>query len=82
MLPTAAIDLFTLLAGSARPALSLYLEVDPGGVIVTSHSVCERVPIAANLRHGELDHAYCLTPSPSCGVGTVVIRATPPVWAR
>ena len=58
MLPTAAIDLFTLLAGSARPALSLYLEVDPGGVIVASHSVCERVPIAANLRHGELENVF------------------------
>ncbi len=58
MLPPAAIDTFTLLEGAARPALSLYLEVDAAGAIVSTHSRCERVPIAANLRHGELEDVF------------------------
>lgn len=58
MLPPAAIDTFTLLEGDARPALSLYLEVDATGAIVSTHSLCECVPIAANLRHGELENVF------------------------
>ena len=58
MLPAAAIEAFTLLEGDARPALSLYLDVDGGGNVLSTRSVCERVPIAANLRHGDLDQVF------------------------
>jgi exoribonuclease-2 len=58
MLPPAAIEAFTLLEGDARPALSLYLDVDGNGSVLSTRSVCERVPIAANLRHGDLDDVF------------------------
>ncbi len=58
MLPAAAIDAFTLTAGGACPALSLYAEVGGDGAVVATHSRCEQVPIAANLRHIELDEVF------------------------
>ena len=58
MLPAPAIDAFSLTAGGARPALSLYAEVDGAGSIVATESRSERVPILANLRHSELDEAF------------------------
>ena len=58
MLPPPVIDAYTLTEGGARPALSLYLETDASGCIVATHSRCERVTIAANLRHGELEDIY------------------------
>ena len=58
MLPAEAITAFTLLEGGARPALSLYLEVDATGAVVKTETRCERVNIAANLRHGELENLY------------------------
>ena len=58
MLPEAAIAAYTLTEGGARPALSLYLEVDAAGAIVATQSRCERVTIAANLRHGELENIF------------------------
>jgi exoribonuclease-2 len=58
MLPEAAIDAYTLLAGGARPALSLYAEVGGDGTVVATRSCCELVPIAANLRHVELDEVF------------------------
>ena len=58
MLPAEAITAFTLLEGGARPALSLYLVVDATGVVINTETRCERVNIAANLRHGELENLY------------------------
>jgi len=58
MLPESAIAAFTLTAGAECPALSLYAEVAADGAIVGTESRCERVVIAANLRHGELDEAF------------------------
>jgi exoribonuclease II len=56
MLPDAIVSQFTLGEGQARPALSLYLEVDEQThAILGSRSVIERVPIQANLRHDQLD---------------------------
>ncbi|OIQ77418.1 exoribonuclease 2 [mine drainage metagenome] len=55
MLPEAAIAPFSLLAGQWRPALSLYLEIDPALAIVGSTSRLEAVRIADNLRHEELE---------------------------
>ena len=58
MLPEEAVAAFSLTAGAARPALSLYAEVDPSGSVVSTESRAELVPIAANLRHGELDAVF------------------------
>ena len=58
MLPPPAIDAFTLAAGDARPVLSLYLDVDAECAVVGSESRCERVAVAANLRHGALEDRF------------------------
>jgi len=58
MLPEPAIAAFTLGKGGDCPALSLYAEVSADGTVVATHSRCENVPIAANLRHGELDEVF------------------------
>jgi exoribonuclease-2 len=58
MLPERAIDAFTLAAGAARPALSLYVETTPDGVPVRQETRVERVPIAANLRLDEVGDAF------------------------
>ena len=55
MLPEVAITPFSLHAGEWRPALSLYLEIDPELAIVNSASRLEAVKIADNLRHDELE---------------------------
>ncbi|WP_035059404.1 ribonuclease catalytic domain-containing protein [Andreprevotia chitinilytica] len=55
MLPDAAVNVFTLEAGIARPAVSMYLEVGPGYDILSHRSVVELVPVAANLRHGDVE---------------------------
>ena len=55
MLPEAAITPFSLHAGAWRPALSLYLDIDPELAIVNSASRLEAVKIADNLRHDELE---------------------------
>ena len=55
MLPEAAIEPFSLLAGQWRPALSLYLEVTPQLEIVANDSRVEMVKIAENLRHDTLE---------------------------
>jgi len=56
MLPDELVDHFTLAEGSTRPALSLYatLDTDDWSVLDTE-TRAERVPIAANLRHNDLD---------------------------
>jgi exoribonuclease-2 len=56
MLPPAAIERFSLAEGAARPAVSLYLDVDAATLAVRGEETrLERVPIAANLRHHEVD---------------------------
>ncbi|QJQ07228.1 RNB domain-containing ribonuclease [Undibacterium piscinae] len=56
MLPDALVDTYTLGAGQARPALSLYVTLDmqDWSVLATETKV-EAVPMAANLRHNDLD---------------------------
>jgi exoribonuclease-2 len=59
MLPEAVIEYYTLAAGRACPAVSLYLEVLPEDfALVSSETRLERVPIAANLRHGDLEQSF------------------------
>ena len=56
MLPDPMVERFTLAAGRACPALSLYVDVDPDGwKVVDTHTRVERVTISHNLRHNALD---------------------------
>jgi len=58
MLPEQVINTFTLAAGAELPALSLYAEIAPDGAILDTSTRCELVPVAANLRHGELEAVF------------------------
>jgi exoribonuclease-2 len=55
MLPDALIKDFSLLEGSALPALSLYLTLDRDGEIVEIETILENVRIEANLRLNQWD---------------------------
>ena len=55
MLPDDVVAAFSLDHGAAQPAVSLYFEVGPDGLPLSTHSRVERVPIAANLRHAQYD---------------------------
>ena len=56
MLPQPVIEAYSLVEGGDRPALSLYVDVrEDDFTIERTHSAVELVPIAANLRHGQLD---------------------------
>jgi exoribonuclease-2 len=56
MLPPVVIERFALTAGTPRPAVSLYLALDPETLEVRSEETrIERIPIAANLRHQVVD---------------------------
>ncbi|WP_066266971.1 ribonuclease catalytic domain-containing protein [Hydrogenophaga palleronii] len=56
MLPDDVVQAYTLMAGRDCPAVSLYLTLDEATLTVTaSHTALERVPIALNLRHDQLD---------------------------
>jgi exoribonuclease-2 len=56
MLPPDTISAFSLDAGTERPALSLYLNVSARDFAIRgTHSRLERVRIAANLRHPDLE---------------------------
>ena len=57
MLPDGLIQHYTLAAGQTCPALSLYVDIDASYQITSSETRVERVPIAANLRHDQLDSA-------------------------
>ena len=56
MLPDALVQTYTLQAGRDCPALSLYLTLDEATLEIKAHeSRVERVTIAHNLRHDQLD---------------------------
>jgi exoribonuclease-2 len=56
MLPSSVIGSYTLDQGQAAPALSLYVTLDEATLeIKASETRIERVPIAINLRHDQLD---------------------------
>jgi exoribonuclease-2 len=62
MLPEAAIERFTLAEGRGCPAVSLYLELNPEHfTIIGEETRVERVSVAANLRHAELDAEFTET---------------------
>ena len=72
MLPEAAIETFTLLAGRTCPALSLYLEAeeekDATWTVTATESRIERVSIGDNLRHNALDE-YVTAENLASGAG-------------
>ncbi|MEO7244631.1 MAG: ribonuclease catalytic domain-containing protein, partial [Rubrivivax sp.] len=56
MLPDELVEAYTLTAGRDCPALSLYLRFDEHTLsAIAAETRIERVPIAANLRHDQLD---------------------------
>ncbi len=56
MLPPEVVEHFTLTEGRECPAISLYLTLDEATLAVrSSETRIDRVPIAANLRHDQLD---------------------------
>jgi exoribonuclease-2 len=56
MLPNEVVQAYTLTEGQECPALSLYVTLDEATLAVQSAETrIERVPIAANLRHDQLD---------------------------
>ncbi len=56
MLPDEVVQSYTLLEGRDCPAVSLYVSLDEATLeIKSSQTKLERVPIAANLRHDQLD---------------------------
>lgn len=56
MLPDALVEAYTLAEGRTCPAVSLYATVNPADwSVITTETKAEAVPIAANLRHNDLD---------------------------
>ena len=58
MLPDALVERYTLSAGRDCPAVSLYLTVTPELEIAGHESRLEIVPVAANLRHHEIEPLF------------------------
>jgi len=75
MLPDKAVDAFTLAAGHAPPALSLYAEVAANGSLVRHETRVDRVPIVANLRLDAIDETFAADlPSPADPPWTAELR--------
>jgi exoribonuclease II len=56
MLPWSVVEQYTLTAGQAVPAVSLYVSFDETTLeLLSSETKIERVPIVSNLRHDQLD---------------------------
>jgi exoribonuclease-2 len=56
MLPDSLVEVFTLAEGKDCPAVSLYATLNPEDwSVVSTETRAEAVPIAANLRHNDLD---------------------------
>ncbi|HEY6280869.1 MAG TPA: ribonuclease catalytic domain-containing protein [Burkholderiales bacterium] len=59
MLPDVAIQKFTLVEGTTRPVLSMYMEAGSSDLaVVSSQTRVERARISANLRHGALEEKF------------------------
>ena len=57
MLPDEVVQTYTLDEGRANPAVSLYVTIQEDTLEITSTETrLERVPVAVNLRHDQLDH--------------------------
>jgi exoribonuclease-2 len=78
MLPDEIVDLFTLEASRAPPALSLYIATDAEGKPIRRRTTIERVPVAANLRLDALDEMFVAPRAPNEPPLTAELRA---LWA-
>ena len=58
MLPDDVVSAFTLNAGHIRPAVSLYLDVRADLTLINHESRIECVPLAANLRHHDIEPIF------------------------
>lgn len=58
MLPDEIVSAYTLGEGEARPALSLYVELNADYSIASMTSRIERVHVAANLRHHDIEPLF------------------------
>jgi len=58
MLPDSMVEVFTLQAGRTCPAVSLYLDLNNDLSVVSQETVLERIPVAANLRHHDLEPVF------------------------
>ncbi|HTD05599.1 ribonuclease catalytic domain-containing protein [Undibacterium sp.] len=56
MLPDELVETYTLGAGQTRPALSLYVTLEPQDwSVLSTETRVEAIPMASNLRHNDLD---------------------------
>ncbi len=74
MLPETVVKPFSLDAGETKPALSLYVEITLAFEIVTHETKLEKINIADNLRHDELE--------PFFNADTLAKDSGHPYWAR
>ena len=74
MLPENVVKPFSLDAGETKPALSLYVEVMPTLEIVAHETRLEKINIADNLRHDEIE--------PFFNASTLEKDSGHPYWAR
>jgi exoribonuclease II len=74
MLPENIVKPFSLDAGETKPALSLYVEITPAFEIVATETKLEKIKIADNLRHDELE--------PFFNAITLDKDSGHPYWAR
>ena len=74
MLPEIIVKPFSLDAGETKPALSLYVEITPAFEIVAHETILEKIKIADNLRHDEIE--------PFFNAGTLDKDSGHPYWAR
>ena len=85
MLPDAVVQAYTLEAGRDCPAVSLYVSFDEATLeLKDSRTALERVPIAHNLRHDQLDSVITedwLTQAAGAGEATAEIAALQPQLA-
>jgi exoribonuclease II len=75
MLPDQVIERFTLAAGTAPPALSLYIETDAHGTPLKFSTRAEKVAVDANLRLDVLDERFAQDPEPGEPAWTEELRA-------
>ena len=61
MLPESVVDQFTLAAGRTAPAISLYLEVAADLRLLSHSTQLDRITIADNLRHHDLEPLFNAT---------------------
>ncbi len=74
MLPDAVVKPFSLEAGETKPALSLYVEFTPSFDIVAHETKLEKIKMADNLRHDEIE--------PFFNVATLDKDSGHPYWSR